>query len=133
MLSDETTLQQNNERLRVQFAQMANQIGQWIEGRTQKMADIGLSARGTLEDQLQELRSLSDEIENFKEHILEVNNVNNVSIVGHYSMTYSLARALIATVLPCALYLASARSSPSSFSVHPLFSHNFSSLPLPSM
>jgi len=78
LLNDETALQQNNESLRVQFAQMANGIGQWIKDKTDKMADIGLSARGTLEDQLQELRTLSDEIESFKEHILEVNNVNNV-------------------------------------------------------
>lgn len=78
MLSDETTLQQNNERLRVQFAQMGNEIGAWIEQRTQKMVNISLGASGTLEDQLQELKLLSDEIENFKEHILEVNNINNV-------------------------------------------------------
>ena len=77
-LQDETALQQNNERLRVEFANMANEIGEWIRGRTQMMADIGLSARGTLENQLQELRSLNDEINEYKNTILELNNVNNV-------------------------------------------------------
>jgi len=78
MLSDETTLQQNNERLRVQFAQKANTIGQWIEQRSRKMVDITVNGAGTLEDQLQELKLLSSEIESFKEHILEINNINNV-------------------------------------------------------
>lgn len=77
-LSEETTLQQDNERLRVQFAQMANEIGKWINERTQKMADIGLSARGTLENQLEELKALNDEINNFKTSVEELNNVNTV-------------------------------------------------------
>ena len=77
-LSDETARQQTNERLRVQFAQMANQVGQWIEQRQQRMIDIGMNARGTLETQLQELKSLDEEIQNFKEHILELDNINKV-------------------------------------------------------
>jgi actinin alpha len=77
-LTEETSLQQTNERLRVQFAQMANDIGAWIQQRTQKMAEIGMSARGTLENQLAELKSLNDEINEFKNQILELNNTNNV-------------------------------------------------------
>ncbi|XP_057315716.1 alpha-actinin-like [Hydractinia symbiolongicarpus] len=76
LLSDETERQQTNERLRVQFAQMANQVGEWIEQRNSRMIDIGMNARGTLEDQLRELRGLNEEINNYKEHIIQVDNLN---------------------------------------------------------
>lgn len=80
LLSSETERQQTNERLRVQFAQMANQVGEWIEQRNSRMTDIGMNARGTLEDQLRELRGLSEEINNYKEHIIQVDNLNTVNI-----------------------------------------------------
>ena len=79
-LQQETGRQQTNERLKVQFAQMANQVGQWIQQRTSRMTDIGMNARGTLENQLQELKSLNDEINNFKEHVVELDNINTVSL-----------------------------------------------------
>ncbi|XP_004208576.1 alpha-actinin [Hydra vulgaris] len=75
-LSAETIRQQTNERLRVQFAQMANQVGEWIKQRTSRMRDIGMNARGSLESQLKELNALNDEINGFKEHILEIDALN---------------------------------------------------------
>lgn len=78
MLENETTRQQNNERLRVQFAQMANRVGQWIQQRQSRMIDIGMNAVGTLENQLQELKSLNDEINNFKADVLELDDLNRV-------------------------------------------------------
>jgi len=76
MLENETTRQQNNERLRVQFAQMANRVGQWIQQRQSRMIDIGMNAVGTLENQLQELKSLNDEINSFKADVLELDDLN---------------------------------------------------------
>jgi len=77
-LTEETTAQQNNEALRLQFAQLANEIGKWIGEHNQKMAEIGMSARGSLEDQLKELHALTDEIENYKAKIMELNEMNNI-------------------------------------------------------
>ena len=87
-LSAETVRQQTNERLRVQFAQMANQVGEWIKQRTSKMRDIGMNARGSLENQLHELNALNDEINGFKEHILELDALNAVIILNSFSFFF---------------------------------------------
>jgi len=76
-LNVETTVQQNNERLRIEFAEMANQIGEWIAQRTKKMTHIGLNERGTLEDHQTALQALDEEINGFKERITELNDINN--------------------------------------------------------
>ena len=41
-LSDELRKQQNNEQLRRQFAEKANQVGPWIERQMDAVAAIGL-------------------------------------------------------------------------------------------
>jgi len=76
-LSDETSRQQNNERLRVQFAQMANQVGEWVNQRSKRLVDIGMNATGSLENQLKELQSLNDEIHGFKPHFMDLDKINN--------------------------------------------------------
>lgn len=77
-LSSETARQQNNERLRVQFAQMANQVGEWVNQRSKRLVDIGMNASGTLENQLKELQSLNEEIHGFKDHFMELDKINHV-------------------------------------------------------
>lgn len=79
LLSDETARQQNNERLRVQYANMANQVGEWVTQRSQRLVHIGMNASGTLETQLQELKSLNEEIHGFKGHFMELDKINTVS------------------------------------------------------
>ena len=80
LLDDETTRQQNNERLRVQFAQMANQVGSWCKQRIARLTDIGMNAQGTLENQLNELKTLNEEIDGFKSHVLQLDDLNKVGI-----------------------------------------------------
>lgn len=75
-LADETSRQQNNERLRVQYAQMANQVGEWVTQRGKRLVDTGMNATGTLENQLQELKSLNEEIHAFKGHFMELDKIN---------------------------------------------------------
>ena len=77
-LSDETARQQNNERLRVQFAQSANQVGAWVTERSKRLVDIVMNASGTLENQLKELQSLNEEIHGFKNHFMELDKINHV-------------------------------------------------------
>ena len=79
-LSNETATQQNNERLRVQFAQMANQVGEWVTQRAKRLVDIGMNASGTLENQLKELQSLNQEIHGFKDHFMDLDKINHVRI-----------------------------------------------------
>ena len=83
LLDDETTRQQNNERLRVQFAQMANQVGSWCKQRIARLTDIGMNAQGTLENQLNELKTLNVEIDGFKPHVLQLDELNKVGIRLH--------------------------------------------------
>ena len=81
-LSDETSRQQNNERLRVQFAQSANQVGEWVTQRSKALVNIGMNASGTLENQLKELQTLNEEIHGFKNHFMELDKINHVSLIN---------------------------------------------------
>ena len=49
--------QQNNERLRRQFAQKANVVGQWIERHLDMVASVGIQ-KGSLEDHLNKLKGI---------------------------------------------------------------------------
>jgi len=77
-LSDEATLQQNNETLRVQFAQMANQIDEWIKSQTQKISEIdNNNTEFSLENKLEQLRSVEEDIKKFTTRMEEVNSMND--------------------------------------------------------
>lgn len=53
--------QQNNERLRRQFAQKANLVGQWVERHLDAVASIGVQ-KGSLEDHLNKLKGVEKEV-----------------------------------------------------------------------
>lgn len=56
VLGNEFLRQERNERLRKHFAEKADSIGPWIETQMNACAAIGMSAAGSLEDQLEALR-----------------------------------------------------------------------------
>ena len=60
-LQQEMAHQQNNERLRRQFAQKANLVGQWIERHLDAVASIGVQ-KGSLEDHLNKLKGVEKEV-----------------------------------------------------------------------
>ncbi|KAK7904561.1 hypothetical protein WMY93_017168 [Mugilogobius chulae] len=68
-LIEEHTRQQNNERLRVQFASQANVIGPWIQTKMGEIGRISIEMHGTLEDQLTNLRQYEKSIVNYKPKI----------------------------------------------------------------
>uniref|UniRef100_A0A8C6UTD6 Actinin, alpha 1 n=1 Tax=Neogobius melanostomus TaxID=47308 RepID=A0A8C6UTD6_9GOBI len=68
-LIEEHTKQQNNERLRVQFANQANIIGPWIQTKMGEIGRISIEMHGTLEDQLTNLRQYEKSIVNYKPKI----------------------------------------------------------------
>ncbi|MEE6491851.1 hypothetical protein FKM82_016397 [Ascaphus truei] len=68
-LMEEHARQQQNERLRKQFAAQANVIGPWIQTKMQEIGRISIELHGTLEDQLNHLRQYEKSIVNYKPKI----------------------------------------------------------------
>uniref|UniRef100_A0A8C7G1F2 Actinin alpha 1 n=1 Tax=Oncorhynchus kisutch TaxID=8019 RepID=A0A8C7G1F2_ONCKI len=68
-LIEEHARQQNNERLRRQFANQANVIGPWIQTKMEEIGRISIEMHGTLEDQLTHLRQYEKNIVNYKPKI----------------------------------------------------------------
>ncbi|KAJ8308636.1 hypothetical protein KUTeg_013510 [Tegillarca granosa] len=75
-LQDEMIRQENNERLRRQFAAKANVVGQWIENQLDAVASIGVQTRSSLEDQLKKLRSFENATLQYKPHMDELERYN---------------------------------------------------------
>jgi len=74
-LQAEMVRQQNNERLRVQFAGKANEVGQWVEKRLDIVANLGLQ-KGSLEDQQKRLRDLEKEVTAYRPNLDELEQYN---------------------------------------------------------
>ncbi|XP_077119063.1 alpha-actinin-1 isoform X3 [Ranitomeya variabilis] len=68
-LMEEHARQQQNERLRKQFAAQANVIGPWIQTKMQEIGRISIEMHGTLEDQINHLRQYEKSIVNYKPKI----------------------------------------------------------------
>ncbi|KAG2457429.1 ACTN protein, partial [Polypterus senegalus] len=68
-LIEEHARQQNNERLRKQFASLANVVGPWIQTKMEEIGRISIEMHGTLEDQLNHLRQYEKSIVNYKPKI----------------------------------------------------------------
>jgi len=75
VLQAEMVRQQNNERLREQFADKANIVGQWLESRLDKVANLGLQ-KGSLEDHISTLHALEDEVAGYKPNLEELEKYN---------------------------------------------------------
>ena len=75
-LHDERIKQENNERLRRQFAQKANVVGPWIENQLDGVASIGVTARTSLEEQLNKLRQFERATDQYRPHMDELERYN---------------------------------------------------------
>lgn len=60
ILQQEMVKQENNERLRVKFAQKANVVGPWLEAQLDRVAAIGHLSKGSLEENKVELKGKPD-------------------------------------------------------------------------
>jgi actinin alpha len=78
-LQREGARQQQNEKLRVLFAQKANVVGPWIERQHDVIASVSLNMQ-TLENQLQKLRAMEASVAQYKPNIDELENINKVII-----------------------------------------------------
>ncbi|XP_041351423.1 alpha-actinin-like isoform X3 [Gigantopelta aegis] len=72
VLQQEMMKQQNNERLRTQFASKANVIGPWIENQLDAVASIGVQMKGSLEDQLKKLHQYDKTVSTYKPNMDEL-------------------------------------------------------------
>lgn len=75
VLAAEMTRQQNNERLRLQFAKKANEVGQWTEQQLDTVTNMGLQ-KGSLEDHLAKLRKLEEEVAQYRQNFDELEVYN---------------------------------------------------------
>uniref|UniRef100_A0A1B6D5Q4 Alpha-actinin, sarcomeric n=2 Tax=Clastoptera arizonana TaxID=38151 RepID=A0A1B6D5Q4_9HEMI len=75
-LQTELRKQQNNELLRRQFAEKANQVGPWIERQLDAVTAIGMGLQGSLEDQLHRLREYEQGVYGYKSHIEELEKIH---------------------------------------------------------
>lgn len=75
-LQAELRKQQNNEMLRRQFAEKANQVGPWIERQMDAVTAIGMGLQGSLEDQLHRLKEYEQAVYAYKPHIEELEKIH---------------------------------------------------------
>ncbi|XP_069602649.1 alpha-actinin-4 isoform X1 [Ranitomeya imitator] len=68
-LKGEQDKQQSNERLRLQFANQANVVGPWIQGKMEEIGRIAIEMHGTLEDQMNHLKQYEQSVINYKPNI----------------------------------------------------------------
>lgn len=75
-LAMELKKQQNNEMLRRQFAEKANNVGPWIEKQMDAVAAIGMAISGSLEEQLHRLKEYEQAVYAYKPHIEELEKIH---------------------------------------------------------
>lgn len=75
-LQNEFRKQQNNEMVRRQFAEKANQVGPWIERQMDAVTAIGMGLQGSLEDQLHRLKEYEQGVYAYKPHIEELEKIH---------------------------------------------------------
>ncbi|XP_071441874.1 alpha-actinin, sarcomeric isoform X1 [Hetaerina americana] len=75
-LAAELRKQQNNEMLRRQFAEKANQVGPWMERQMDAVTAIGMGLQGSLEEQLQRLKEYEQAVYAYMAHIEELEKIH---------------------------------------------------------
>ncbi|CAG5110515.1 Oidioi.mRNA.OKI2018_I69.chr2.g4911.t3.cds [Oikopleura dioica] len=68
----ELAKQQHHNQLRIKFAQQANAIGPWIQQKTEEIVGVALEMDGTLEQQIQKLKSYQTAVEGYRPKVEEL-------------------------------------------------------------
>ena len=76
ILQAEMDRQERNDRLRKQFAQHANMLGQWIEQKLDYISNLGMKRATTLEDHHEALIKLDKEVAANKNKMEELESFN---------------------------------------------------------
>ena len=72
----EVARQQQIDRLRKQFAQIANQVGPWLERQLEQVSAIAVGRNDSLEDQLRKLKQVEQATTSFRSHMEDLERVN---------------------------------------------------------
>lgn len=75
-LQNEMNKQRQNDSLRILFAQKANIVGPWIEHQHDQIAGVAVNMQGSLEQQLQRMRTMEQGLGQYKPNIDELENIN---------------------------------------------------------
>uniref|UniRef100_A0A913I904 Alpha-actinin, sarcomeric n=1 Tax=Strongyloides stercoralis TaxID=6248 RepID=A0A913I904_STRER len=75
-LETEYTRQQNNDRLRQIFGDKANTLGSWLENQLEKVINIGMGGRGSLEIAINQLKQIHSDIQPYKRHLDELERIH---------------------------------------------------------
>ncbi|VEL07169.1 unnamed protein product [Protopolystoma xenopodis] len=78
-LENELARQQQHERLRAQFAQLANLAGPWLERSLDAVHSILTASCVPLEDQLNRLNKLEEEMNAWRQSMVELERCSQVS------------------------------------------------------
>merc|ERR1712110_1216622 len=71
-LQKELANQKHHNALRLKFGNLANQVGPWIQQKTEEIVHIALEMEGALEDQLSKLKSYQQNVDGYKPKIDEL-------------------------------------------------------------
>ncbi len=80
-LEQELQRQQQNEVLRVQFAEIANEVGAYVEARSSALAELSMQGKDTMEEQLEAVKEFQAETVGYQPKLDEAEAANQVSFV----------------------------------------------------
>jgi hypothetical protein len=99
----------DNEMLRRQFAEKANNVGPWIEKQMDAVTAIGMGIQGSLEDQLLRLREYEQAVFAYKPNIEELEKIHqavqesmifeNRYFCSHFQLQFGLTAKLSTDIL----------------------------------
>lgn len=78
-LEEELQRQQQNEDLRVQFAQIATEVGAYIETRSSALAELSMQGKDSMEEQLDAVKAFQEETVAYQPKLDEAEASNQVS------------------------------------------------------
>lgn len=71
--------QRQNETLRVEFAEIANEVGAYIEARSAALAELSMQGKDTMEAQLEALKEFQTETMGYQPRLDQAEAANQVS------------------------------------------------------
>ena len=85
-LEEELQRQQQNEALRVKFAEIANEVGVYIEERSSALAELSMQGKDTMEEQLEAVKEFQTETMSHQSKLDEAESVNQVGVISLASL-----------------------------------------------
>ena len=97
-LEEELKRQQDNEALRIQFAEHANEVGAYIEARSAALAERSMHSNDTMEEQLEAVKAFQAETLGYQPILDQAEATNKVSICQAYFFL------LVACAVRCTIF-----------------------------